>query len=73
RTDSQCLTPSIDTCAKGGQWSEALNTLSDMSTAGVTPTVINYNSAIAACAKRGKWEEALELLSEMRMAGLTPD
>jgi pentatricopeptide repeat protein len=40
--------------------------------AGVTPTVVTYNSLISACGTGGQWQKAETAFERMQAAGLTP-
>ncbi|CAM9612319.1 unnamed protein product [Hapterophycus canaliculatus] len=63
----------IDVCAKAGLVDRALSLLSESKRAGLSPSLIRFNSAIDACARAGRWGQALELVREIREAGLEPD
>lgn len=63
-------------CGKWGQLDVALRILNSMRTAGVSPTVVTYSTAIAACARAGTvfaLRQALTVLHEMQRAGLRPN
>ena len=55
------------------QWEKALDLLQEMTSNGIKPNVISYNTAISACEKGNQWEKALDLLQEMTSNGIKPD
>ena len=55
------------------RWMQAHGLLDEMRSAGVTPDVYSYSSAISACEKGGELTRALDLLREMRARGVSPN
>lgn len=80
--DVYSYTSVIDACAKSGELGSALEVLEDMRRAGVSPSLVTFNTLIFRCGAgsgssgqqgRGDWRLALSFLEEMVKGGVRPD
>jgi pentatricopeptide repeat protein len=69
----KAYTKLMSSCARGGQWEQAVSLMREMSAKGVKPDVHCFSAAINACGKARKVKEALSLFHEMQTLGLRPD
>ena len=60
-------------CRRAKQWDAAAQVLAEMKMAGLSPTLVTYNTRMAQCQRSGHYSDALVLLDDMYAAGVRPD
>ena len=58
---------------KAGEWEKAVDTIAEMTCAGLTPHHHCWCSAINAAKLAGQWQVALDLWSDAQEYGIVPD
>mmetsp|Transcript_25581 Transcript_25581/g.35314 ORF Transcript_25581/g.35314 Transcript_25581/m.35314 type:complete len:515 (+) Transcript_25581:156-1700(+) len=73
RPDLYTFNSLLSSCARQGNWKQALHFQYHLKTLGLAPDIFTFNTLISALEKGGRWKHALQVREDMKLANVSPD